>query len=602
MIAGFRLFFDIAPIAFIFMIVAFAAAFPYRKEPAAQSLLAYIALTAWLLAMSLGELMAPAGTPTLTFAKLEYLSYLYIPVVWLSFCLRHSGWIRMTNRRVLSLVTIMPALGFVFVCLNDWHGLLWRAVGYHEADGFSTLNPVPGPFFWLYMVYAWSFIAFGTLVAIRSFFYGQKLYYSQSLWILTGAIIPGITNLLYVIAPIPNFTKDFTPIGYALSALCFLAGMYIHRLLWVMPVARSVLLQELNIGVLALDPNGWIVDHNRKADEMLGLPTVAIGHRGENYPALAQLFKAARFEPGVEQGFLTSGQLEWGASTINWNIQAPAPSARGIILVLEDVTKQSRLQKEIEKIRHELINREKLATVGRLTAGLAHEINNPVGYLKSDTRSLATIVERELGEKNDAVAKEIRSICSGITEGLDRVENVVRSLLAFSRQERIDSPFEPYDLRSGIETTLDIMRYEFHGTVGIKKDFGDIPPILAQKNDINQVILNLLTNACHAIHERASTESFTPLIAIRAGTDGSIVWCEIENNGAPISRENRDRVFDLFFTTRASEWGTGLGLNICREIVENRHGGKLTLTSIDPVIFRVELPIDNAKAGTGVRQ
>jgi signal transduction histidine kinase len=111
-----------------------------------------------------------------------------------------------------------------------------------------------------------------------------------------------------------------------------------------------------------------------------------------------------------------------------------------------------------------------------------------------------------------------------------------------------------------------------------------------------------LTNACHAIRERAEGERFAGIITIRTGASEKKVWCEIENNGTPIPVEHRDRIFDLFFSTKKSQWGTGLGLNICRDIVENHHGGKLSLESTDPVIFKIELPIEPARLeGSEVR-
>lgn len=592
---GFRLFLDLAPIAFVLMIVTVITALPYRKERAAKSLIAFVCLVAWLIATSVGELVAPTERLTILFAKLEYVSYLYIPITWLSFCLRYTGWITKTDRKLIAFASLAPLAGLAIILTNELHSLVWTRIVIRVADGLSVLRPEHGPFFWLYITYAWTFIGFGSLIVISSFFSGQKLYYRQSLWILAGSIIPGFTNIANLTGLLPGIEKDFTPIGYAVSALCFLAGIYIHRLLWIMPVARSVLIQELNIGVLAIDPHGWIVDHNRKADELLQMDTIAVGHRGIDFPALEAIFDAAGFIPGVDRDFFKTGQCTWKDTVIAWSIQPSTPSARGCLVILVDVTEKATLEREMDGIRRELINREKLATVGRLTAGLAHEINNPVSYLKSDVRSLVTIVNRAEKENANSSMAEIVKIAGGITEGLDRIENVVRTLLAFSREEKIDSPFEPYDLHAGIETTLNIMRYELKDAIGIQKAFGEVPPLRAQRNEINQVLLNILTNACHAIRERAEGERFAGIITIRTGASADKAWCEIENNGTPIPGENRDRIFELFFSTKKSQWGTGLGLNICRDIVENHHGGKLSLESTDPVIFKIELPLEPAR-------
>lgn len=601
MTSGFRLFLDIAPIAFLLMVVTFMATFPYRKEHAAKPLLAIIVLVAWLIATSVAELLVPMGSLTVLCAKLEWVSYLYIPIAWLSFCLRYTGIIRLSDRRVLIVAAAAPLSALAVVFTNELHGLLWTRIIFRASDGLSVMRPEHGPLFWMYVAYAWGLTGFGSLMVIRSFFSGQRLYYRQSLWILAGSIMPGITNLINLTGVMPGLEKDFTPIGYTLSALCFLAGIYLHKLLWILPVARSVLMQELTVGIIALDSQGWIVDHNRKADELLGLDTVSVGHRAADFPSITAIVDAAGFIPGVDRRFTKSGILDWNGHVVSWTVQPSAPATNGSLIMLEDVTDRTKLEREMEAIRHELINREKLATVGRITAGLAHEINNPVGYLKSDVRSLTRLIERTSGDRTDADTREIVAIAGGITEGLERIEGVVRSLLSFSREERIDSPFEPYNLYAGIDATIDIMRYELKGTIGIQRDLGEVPLIFAQKGEINQVLLNILSNACYAIRERGEAGQGAGIITIRTGSTGQGLWCEIENNGVPIAAENRNQVFDLFFTTKKARVGTGLGLNICRDIVENHHSGKLSLVSLDPVIFRIELPIHPRKAEGGER-
>jgi len=209
-------------------------------------------------------------------------------------------------------------------------------------------------------------------------------------------------------------------------------------------------------------------------------------------------------------------------------------------------------------------------------------------------RSLQVLVERSYRARGETDAGEIITITRGITEGLDRIENVIRSLLSFSRQGKLTSSRESYDLHAGIDTTLDIMHYEYQSVSGIQKQYGDLPLLHAEKNEINQVLFNIFTNALQAIKDRKKREDFVALIKIRTGACGSAVYCEIENNGTPITPEVRDRLFELFFTTKPENWGTGLGLNLSRDIIEHRHHGKLELVSIDPVIFRIELPVESA--------
>jgi signal transduction histidine kinase len=221
---------------------------------------------------------------------------------------------------------------------------------------------------------------------------------------------------------------------------------------------------------------------------------------------------------------------------------------------------------------------------------MAHEINNPLGYLKSDVRSLDTLVARSLSSLDASTAADIRDITHGIDEGLGRIEKVVKSLLSYARQGSYSAPMEDFDLDQGVETTLEIMRFDLRSLVEIREELGDVPIIQARCNEINQVIMNILTNALHAIQQDVREGRPAAIITIRTGDSGTGVYCEIENNGPPIAPETASHLFNLYYTTSPEHWGTGQGLYICRSIVEGNHGGTLSLKSLDPVCFRIELP------------
>jgi signal transduction histidine kinase len=591
--AGFRLFADIAPISMIVTGALILMASPYRKEPAVQSLMAYIALIVFLLGASLAELFAPTNGLKVACAQLEYLAYLYIPVAWLSFSLRYTGWISETRKSILTLAIIGPALAFSLVATNGLHGLLWRELVFARAEGLGVLRPVYGPLFPVIAVYLWGGMIFGAGLIFRSYFSSQPLFHRQSVWILVGALMPGVFNLINVLRIFPGFQKDFTPIGFALSGFLVLLGMYFHRLLWVMPVSRGALFQEMSQAIVIIDDFAHVVDHNHSADTILGLDVVSVGKLAGEYPRVAEVLSETGFVPGLAQFEPKAGRISLGSRFYDWSLQPVRLHANCVMLVLEDVSAEAALEREVSQIKDEFVKRERLASVGKLTAGLAHEINNPLAYIKSDLRSLNLMVERQdLMDPEEAA--EIRDITKGITEGLERIERVVGSLLSFSRQGRVDLPVEPYDLRVGIELTLDVMRADYRDLVDIEGNYGEVPPFLAKKSEINQVFFNILSNAVRAVKQRTALEpegKFRGLITVKTWVEDGMALCEIGNNGAPIREEDRERIFELFFTTQSEGWGTGLGLNLSRDIVERGHGGRLTLASLSPVAFRVQLPL-----------
>lgn len=588
--SGFKLFVDIAPAAIIVMIFCLIALVPYRKERAAVSLIIYIVFICWLLIAGMAELISPPGPLTKLFATLRYVALVAIPVAWVSFSLRYTGWIKDTQTWLIAGGAAISLFMFCLVATNDLHHLFWQQPHYFESEGFSALRGEHGPLFWIVFVYCWIAVVLGTVFILRAYFSGPKLYRRQSLWLIAGILFPGITNAVYIFHLIPGFIKDFTPLGYALSGVCFLINMYLHRLFWIMPVSRSALLQNLRIGLLVLDTRGYIIDHNPAIDRIFGLNGVYIGHKAMEFPPLREFFSKIKYTPGSGPPRIPLGRYDIGNLTYAWQLQTQTNDSGSCVFILENISAQLALENDVNRIKAEFIRRERLVSIGQLSAGLAHEINNPLAYLKSDLRSLERLIERKLVTDADKDLKEIVQITKGIADGLDRIGKVVQSLLAFTRKGSMDAEAELYDLHEGIDSTLEIMHYEYREIADIKKDYGTIPPIVIQKNEINQVLFNILTNAIQAIKEHPKEGGYRGLITIRTGFSKMHVWCEIENNGPPISPETAPRVFELFYTTKSDKLGTGLGLNFSQDVVEHRNHGRLTLVSCDPVVFRMELP------------
>jgi signal transduction histidine kinase len=259
-----------------------------------------------------------------------------------------------------------------------------------------------------------------------------------------------------------------------------------------------------------------------------------------------------------------------------------------------------------------LVQSEKLASIGQLAAGVAHEINNPIGYIFSNFTSL----ERYLGqlfqmlalyEKTEAslsdtsAAAQIKTLREGIEleflksdipslmaesrEGIERVRKIVQDLKDFSRVDaRLE--WEWANIHKGIESTLNIVNNEIKYKADVIKEFGNLPEIECLPSEINQVIMNLLVNAAHAIDKERGT------IAIRTGVTAEEVWVTVEDDGAGIAAENLPRIFDPFFTTKPVGKGTGLGLSLSYGIVK-KHNGRLEVESTcgRGTRFTVSLPI-----------
>lgn len=260
----------------------------------------------------------------------------------------------------------------------------------------------------------------------------------------------------------------------------------------------------------------------------------------------------------------------------------------------------------------QLIQSSKLASIGHLAAGIAHEINNPLGFISSNFNTLGTylqelfellaVCEQALAASSipaphlqalaatrariepDYLKQDIPLLLAESAEGMERVRKIVQDLKEFSR---VDSgqQWQYADLHQNIDTTLNILGREIHAVADIVREYGALPGIECQPSQLNQVILNLLKNAAHAISPGRGT------ITIRTGVTQHMVWFEISDTGAGIPPEVLPHIFDPFFTTHAIGDGTGLGLSLSYGIVQE-HGGQIEVQTAvaGGSTFRVSLP------------
>jgi hemerythrin-like metal-binding protein len=266
---------------------------------------------------------------------------------------------------------------------------------------------------------------------------------------------------------------------------------------------------------------------------------------------------------------------------------------------------------QLQQAQHRLLQSEKLAAVGQLAAGVAHEINNPVGFVTSNVSSLSDYVGQLFGLIDqyqatlsalpaehraaleaastridlDYLREDIPSLLKESREGLDRVKSIVSGLRDFSRAD--DGDWKPTDLLQVLETALKISHNAVKNKATVVKDLVDVPAVSCIASQISQVLVNLLVNAAQAV---------TPpgVITVRNGVAGESVWLEVSDNGCGMTDDVKLRIFEPFFTTKAVGQGTGLGLSISWEIMQ-RHHGQIDVSSTPGVgtTFRLSLPIQH---------
>lgn len=254
---------------------------------------------------------------------------------------------------------------------------------------------------------------------------------------------------------------------------------------------------------------------------------------------------------------------------------------------MTDSGQLSALQQKVSALTNQLLQSEKLASIGQLAAGVAHEINNPVGYIASNMQVLAeystSLIElvdelaAMLPDQNrkalfakydyDYLKNDVPVLVKQSEEGLTRVIGIISDLKDFSHIE--EAEFTLADLHHGLQSTLNIVNNEIKYKAEVIKDFGTLPEIECMPAQLNQVFMNLLVNAAHAIET-------TGIVNISTGLDGHWVWIAIRDNGKGITPAQLPHIFEPFFTTKPKGQGTGLGLALSQSIVD-KHGGRIEL-------------------------
>jgi len=273
---------------------------------------------------------------------------------------------------------------------------------------------------------------------------------------------------------------------------------------------------------------------------------------------------------------------------------------------------QRELIDKLQQAQAQLLQSEKMASIGQLAAGIAHEINNPVGFVNSNMGSLRNYVTMlfELVNGYDKVLDTLvldPNVKASITklrkqadleflqddavqlvkesmEGLTRVKDIVQALKDFSHVGETDWQFA--DLHHGLDSTLNIANNEFKYKAKVVREYGALPLVRCLVSQLNQVFMNLIVNASHAIKEAG-------IITIRTGSENNWVWVEIGDNGVGIPGENLMRIFEPFFTTKPVGQGTGLGLSLSYNIVA-KHKGRIEVASEvgKGTRFTIHLPVN----------
>ncbi len=286
--------------------------------------------------------------------------------------------------------------------------------------------------------------------------------------------------------------------------------------------------------------------------------------------------------------------------------------------------KAEEVNRELKQVQSQMVQHEKLASIGQLASGVAHEMNTPVGFVASNFQTLESYVEKiqvlidkyekllteipildetELQNEVDAIREywnlaqldfiieDMHVLFKDSEEGLERISNIIENLRDFSRIDQVQE-FADYNINEGLEATLVVARNEIKYHADVKTELSDMPPVYCSASQINQVFLNIIVNAAQAITSQEREDR--GIISIKTYAMADELVCEISDDGSGIPPDKLSKVFDPFFTTKPAGKGTGLGLSISYDIIVNKHHGDLLVESTvgKGTKFTIKLPFN----------
>lgn len=298
---------------------------------------------------------------------------------------------------------------------------------------------------------------------------------------------------------------------------------------------------------------------------------------------------------------------------------------KALRLTIKQNQELSDMTKKLKEVQFFLIQKEKMAAIGELAAGVAHEINNPMGFISSNFETLTQYINKFkdliekyrgfisrideekgnfddlTGEKAlitglekayhlDFVMSDLDDLIKDSREGIDRVTKIVQSLRRFARTG-MDEEFNYNDIGEIIEEALMITKNEAKYSTDIEKEFSELQPVYCNRGQIGQVIINMIMNAVQAI--KSQQRSDRGHIRVKTYVEDHWVVVKISDDGPGIKEEIIGKIFDPFFTTKEVGEGTGLGLSICYDIIVNKHKGELNVNSCvnKGTDFFIKLPV-----------
>jgi PAS domain S-box-containing protein len=560
--------------------------FPWRDLNRRASLIGSILLIVaalWILTHSL-EIGTPAASIKAYLMGLQLAWGLIALTLWLLYIIHYVASKKWQTSRIYPWFSIVPLLAILAVITNDFHGLIWTAPGLNSQNPYLPLEPAYGPAYWICMAYMSALIAFGSVLILNRVVRRNNFRTWEPWTLIFAVLIPIGAAFLEVtgFTQPAGLTIGITPFSSSIGVIALVWSLPRFHLQKIIPVARYTVFQRIGDGVVVLNMQNRVVDLNPAAEHLAGYASSeALGLPAEQiWTSWPSQFVLSEPASKVYEGLVLACAGEQRTYNLHiYTITDDRNRPLNKVVLLIDTTERKRAEEESRRLREKAEISGRLAAIGEMAAGIAHEINNPLTGVLGFSQLLAERQDLPAGIK-----KELKTI----VDGSNRVKDIVKRMLTFARQT------EPMRTGTGmnelIGATLDLRRYVLRtANIEVVRHLDpNLPRLSVNPGEMQQVFLNLIVNAEYAMKKAHGRGTLT----ITTEKKDNCVRISFMDDGTGMSDEVKAKLFHPFFTTKEVGEGTGLGLGLSRSIVLE-HGGTIEVESqLDQgATFMIALPI-----------
>jgi len=629
-----------------------------RNRPASRTGALILLACAELMVAHTLEIVSPDLQWKIFWNKMKYIAFVTGPTAWLIYTLQYSGREKWLTWRNMIWLGFIPLITLLLAFTNKSHGLMWSNVTWDPNNTFLPLDKTYNIGIILSIVYSSLLMLFATLINLQLILHSRRLYRWQANALIFASLLPYLAFLfdLFSLSPFPKYI--LTSLGFILGSATVGLTIYRLRLGDIIPVARGLIIESMRDGVIVLDAQNRLIDMNLAAEKLIGHTTSqsfgeAVEDLWSDWPgstALGSKDSLSGSEMVLVEGderniydMRISPIVDWRGHLVSQVVvlrditehkkaaealkkahdeledrveERTTELSKANELLKQEVAERRRAEasltqayQELKSTQAQLVQSAKLASIGELASGVAHELNQPLMVI----RNTAQFIQRSL-RKNGGVHDVIKDLDS-IEKNTKRMMNIINHLRTFSLQSRPD--IQPIDINKVIEDALLMVSEQLHlRNIEMKKNLNsNLPWARGNANQLEQVFLNLISNGRDAIESKVESGlgsgEFIGRIEIETGMsnrmylrqktpgteDRSTDFIEIfvSDNGCGISNEDIGEIFDPFFTTKEVGKGTGLGLSISYGIIKD-HEGEIEVIETGPkrTTFRIILPISDS--------